>query len=181
MPYPAQIQYDELIKTARRMIEEEGLDNLSLSKLAAHFDVKAPSLYKHVKNKAAIIEAVNYATHRDLSETILGQTENLQDPMERIMTFVHAYRAFAHANPTTYQLALGADLRGDEEVLQALGEQLEALIQPLVGTMNTLTALRGLWALIHGFVMLEINHQMRRGGDLDVTFEAVVRSFIRGW
>ncbi|MCI0711913.1 MAG: WHG domain-containing protein [Chloroflexi bacterium] len=163
------------------MIEEVGLEKLSLSKLAAQFDVKAPSLYKHVNNKAAIIEAVNHATYRELSETILNQTVRVTDPVERLLIFSRAYRQFAHANPVTYQLALGAEVRGDEEALAAIGKQMEHMLRPLVGEADSLTALRGLWALIHGFVMLEINHQMRRGGDLDATFEIVVKSFIRGW
>lgn len=163
------------------MIEEEGLDNLSLSKLAARFDVKAPSLYKHVKNKAAIIEAVNHATHRELGESLLESTVSTTDPFERVMIFTRAYREFAQANPVTYQLAMTADLRGDEEVLASLGQQLEDIIRPLVSETDTLTALRSLWALVHGFVMLEINHQMRRGGDLNDTFEKAVEVFIRGW
>lgn len=163
------------------MIEEAGLENLSLSKLAAQFNVKAPSLYRHAENKAAIIEAVNHATYRELSETILNQTTSVTEPVERLLAFSRSYREFALANPITYQLALGAEMRGDEEALAAIGKQMETLLQPLVETGDTLTALRGLWAVVHGFVMLEINHQMRRGGDLEATFETVVERFIRGW
>ena len=163
------------------MIEDNGLENLSLSRLAAQLDVKAPSLYKHVENKAAIIEAVNHATYRELSATILDKTANISDPIERLLTFSRAYREFAHSNPITYQLALGADLRGDEKVLEELAKQMETLLQPLVEAGQTLPALRGLWALVHGFVMLEINHQMRRGGDMNATFEIIVERFIRSW
>ena len=80
------------------MIEEEGIENLSLSKLAAQFDVKAPSLYKHVENKAAIIEAVNHATHRDLGEQLVESTMSIQDPLERVIVFSREYRKFAFGN-----------------------------------------------------------------------------------
>ena len=44
-PYPARIDREDLIRTARHMVEEHGADNLSLSNLAVAFGVKTPSLY----------------------------------------------------------------------------------------------------------------------------------------
>jgi len=50
----------------------------------------------------------------------------------------------------------------------------------LVGEEAALPALRGGWALVHGFVMLEISGQFRRGGDLDAAFAHAVAAYIRG-
>jgi AcrR family transcriptional regulator len=38
------------------------VDNVSLAMLAASFGIKAPSLYRHVKNKAELLQAVNLLT-----------------------------------------------------------------------------------------------------------------------
>lgn len=181
MPYPAQIHYDALIETARQIIEQEGLDRLSLSRLAAALGVKAPSLYKHVKNKAAIIAAVNQRTYHNLTNDVLSQTDVIEQPYDRIVTIAQTYRRYALEHPVLYELAFTSEDRGDEDVMVSLALPLQALVAQISGENHALEALRGLWALIHGYVMLEINQQMRRGGNLDETFELVVKTYLQGW
>ncbi len=62
MPYPSQIDRDKIIQQAAAMTATDGVDNLSLHKLAAALGVKAPSLYRYVSNKTELIQAVNLAT-----------------------------------------------------------------------------------------------------------------------
>jgi hypothetical protein len=49
------------------------------------------------------------------------------------------------------------------------------------GVEDSLAALRGALALLHGFVMLELKDQFRRGGDLGETFEKVIEAYVAGW
>lgn len=52
------IDRDATIATALRIIDEEGLEALSLPRLARELDVKAPSLYHHFRDKDEILAAV---------------------------------------------------------------------------------------------------------------------------
>ncbi|SHN26197.1 TetR family transcriptional regulator [Cryptosporangium aurantiacum] len=52
---------ETLVRTALRLIDEGGLDSLTLRKLAAELGVQAPALYWHFKNKRELLDAV--ATH----------------------------------------------------------------------------------------------------------------------
>jgi hypothetical protein len=58
---------------------------------------------------------------------------------------------------------------------------LQALMSAVSGPEDSLAALRGAMALVHGFVLLELHGQLRRGGDLAVDFDTVVRAYLRGW
>jgi hypothetical protein len=49
------------------------------------------------------------------------------------------------------------------------------------GPKNSLAALRGAMALVHGFVLLELHGQLRRGGDLALDFDTAVHAYLRGW
>jgi hypothetical protein len=51
----------------------------------------------------------------------------------------------------------------------------------ITGEAESLPALRGLLALMHGFVMLELAQQFRRGGDLDAAYDKAVRAYLNGW
>jgi len=188
MPYPAQVQVETLAEKARELIESEGLDRLTLSALASAFGIAAPSLYHHFKNKTALLQAVNMATAAALTEHVSTAVAEAvaagQDGRAAILAMAHAYRAFAHANPATYSLLYAnqnPDLRVDPRSAEALALPLQAAMAAVVGAAESLAALRGAWALIHGFVMLEIGGQFQRGGDLDAAFTAAVRAYIAGW
>jgi AcrR family transcriptional regulator len=184
MPYPSQIDRDQVIQQASNMIAGDGVDNLSLHKLAAVLGVKAPSLYRYVKNKTELIREANLAT---LAEMFAMMDEaavtSSGEPEEKLLAILLAYRAFAHANPRRYLLVYheNDDYRSDEDLLVQMVLPVQEIMADLTGEAHSLTALRGALALVHGFVLLEINNQLRRGGDLDEAFRESVQAYLRGW
>lgn len=49
---------ETLVRTALRLIDEGGLESLTLRKLASELGVQAPALYWHVKNKRELLDLV---------------------------------------------------------------------------------------------------------------------------
>ncbi|GAA3393701.1 TetR/AcrR family transcriptional regulator C-terminal domain-containing protein [Cryptosporangium minutisporangium] len=49
---------ETLVRTALRLIDEGGLESLTLRKLAAELGVQAPALYWHFRNKRELLDAV---------------------------------------------------------------------------------------------------------------------------
>jgi len=49
---------DELVRTAVRLLDEVGLEQLTLRRLAGELGVSAPTLYWHVKDKRALLDLV---------------------------------------------------------------------------------------------------------------------------
>ncbi len=188
MPYPSQVQRSALIDKARELIESEGLDRLTLQSLAAAFGIAAPSLYHHFKNKTALLAAVSTATAGALVDTMLdaanqAPAEDKVDPTAALMHMLHGYRRFAHAHPVTYSMVFAntiSALKPDPQTAEALALPLQEVMARVVGAGKALPALRGGWALVHGFVMLELAGQFQRGGDLDAAFETAVRTYIDG-
>jgi len=184
MPYPSQIDRDKIVQQATVMITEDGVDKLSLHKLATALGVKAPSLYRYVGNKTELIRAVNLATLDDMF-TMMHEaaTSSSGKPEEKLLAIFLAYRAFAHANPRRYLLAYHENdaYRSDEALLVQMVLPVQGIMAELIGEERSLTALRGALALVHGFVLLEINNQLRRGGNLDEAFQESVQAYLRGW
>jgi len=184
MPYPAQMDAERIVEVAREMIEAEGVDNLSLNKLAAALGVKAPSLYRHFASKNDLLRAVNLQTWKRLVDKLLvGIDEARNTPQARVLAMAQAYRAFAHANPMTYALATSSilpEIRPDPGEMERLALLLQDVMAELVGEDRSLVALRGVWALTHGFAILELNGQFQRGGDLDEAFHQTVNAYIAG-
>jgi AcrR family transcriptional regulator len=185
LPYPPQVDRENLVETARRLIEAEGsAENVSLAMLAASLGVKAPSLYRHVDNKAELLQAVNLITHQKLTASVLAAAEAApRDPRSRVLAMGRAYREFVLHNSVTYQLAYAgtADNDPDPSVLEALAIPLQQVMAELAGEAAALTALRGIWALMHGFTILEIQGRFRRGGDIEGAFLRSLEAYVDGW
>lgn len=185
MPYPSQVNTEIIVNTAWEMIEAEGVEQLSLGKLAEQLGVKAPSLYRHVGSKAGLMQAVNLLTAQRLI-TALNEAAatSAGNPEHQLTAVFNAYRNFAHENPNNYICAMtnnNDDYRPDENVVEQMVLPVQAIMEELTGEENSLAALRGALALIHGFVLLELNQQLRRGGSLDEAFQAATRAYLRGW
>lgn len=184
MPYPAQINHEMIIERARDLIETGGPDALTLKAIAGSLGVEPPSLYRHVKNKDALLRAVNEQTWQRLVEALGRSVATNTDPTVRLLRLAHAYREFALTNPHTYALASAnthPDRQPDPHLLERMVLPVQAVVADVLGEPVSLAALRGLWALLHGFVMLEMSGQYRRGGDLDAVFEESVRAMLAGW
>jgi AcrR family transcriptional regulator len=182
-PYPAQVDRLTIVETARQMIEAEGAENLSLHRLAAALKVRAPSLYRYVDSKAELLRAVNTNTMQHLAASLGASVAISEDPSTRIIRMARAYRDFTHANPATYQMAFGAsppEARPDSALIEKLALPLQGVFADLIGEGDALPALRGMWAMIHGFVMLELNGQFRRGGNMDAVYEQVILVYLDG-
>lgn len=185
MPYPARTDYATIVQTALQLLEREGIEQLSLGLVATTLGIKAPSLYRYVPSKDALLRAVNEQTFQNLDAAYQATLARVNTaPQARLLALCQAHRAFAHANPRAYILAMTtrADAqRPDERALEQIATPVQQLLAELVGPPDALPALRGLFALIHGFVMLELHDQLRRGGDLEATFAAVIVAYLAGW
>lgn len=184
-PYPVQTDRESIIKTARDLIERDGLDHLSLSSVASALGIKAPSLYRHIKNKGALLHAVIEHTYQDLfkayDEAIANSSD---DPEEQLISLARAQHAFAHANPNTYMLSYEVkdqDVRADPNMLLERAIILQKIMARISGEERSLTALRGLLAIGHGFIILELNGQFQRGGDLSNAYEESIQAYLHGW
>jgi len=184
MPYPAQINRDSIVQKALEMVGTDGPEKLSLHKLAGALGVKAPSLYRHIGNKNELLKAVNFLTLQNLFAAMDDATSRATgDAEEQMQALFAAYRAFAHAHPRLYSLAFSDndDYRPDEDILVQMVLPVQALMAQICGDADSLAALRGAMALLHGFVILELTNQLRRGGDLDAAFHDSVAAYLRGW
>jgi AcrR family transcriptional regulator len=56
-----------VVRTALRVLNEEGLEGLTLRRIARELDVQAPALYWHFKNKQELLDEMATTMLRDLS------------------------------------------------------------------------------------------------------------------
>ncbi len=181
-PAPARTSRDAILAAARSVLEEDGLDALTMARVGDRVGVRGPSLYKHVPNRAALIRAVADAVTADLGRALEDATTG-GDPKSDLRTIATRYRAFVHANPKGYGLLfanLPPELQPDEAAAAAVGQPIVRAMARITGVPAALAAARTVAAWAHGFVSMELAGAFRLGGDVDAAYDTGMEVILAG-
>jgi AcrR family transcriptional regulator len=169
---------EEVVAAARRLLEEEGVEALTMRRLAEQVGIKAPSLYKHLPDKTAL-EAAIIATGLEEAaatfETALDGAAG-DGAGAALPALAAAYREFALAHPHLYRLMHNGPL--PRQHLPAGVEDRAAA--PLLQAAGSRARTRAVWAFAHGMVMLELDQRFPPDADLDAAWEAGITAFQTG-
>jgi AcrR family transcriptional regulator len=164
----------EIVVAARRILENEGADGLTMRRLAAEVGIRAPSLYKHFPTKrsveAAVIEAGMLEFGRALHAAVGGAGQGHEVP-----ALLEAYRGAALASPGLYRLATAGRLPR-EDLVPGLEDWAG---EPFVLATGDPWRAQALFSFAHGMVILELDDRFPEGSDLARTWEAGVAAFHR--
>lgn len=183
MPTPAKTSAAELLAIARDLVEETGPDALTLGALAGKAGIKAPSLYKHYADRAAVLKAVEIALLHELEAFVRAAAVG-DTPKARLRAMARAYRAWGKAKPNCYRVIYSGNAFIDPQIravclfaAQPLFEQYRAAGVP---EDRILTESRTMVPFLHGFLLMEIGSAFNLGGDVDEAFEAGLETILRG-
>jgi AcrR family transcriptional regulator len=171
-----------VVAAARRLLEEEGPEALTMRRLAGRLGIKAPSLYKHLPDKTALQAAI-IATGLEEAATTFEAAVATAPPAggatpaggggAALRALVAAYREFALAHPHLYRLMHDGPL--PRRHLPAGVEDRAAA--PLLRVAGSRARSRAIWAFAHGMVMLELDQRFPADADLDAAWEAGIAAF----
>lgn len=172
MPTPERTTLAAIVAAGRDLLETGGPDRVTMSAVAARVGVRAPSLYKRVRDRDDLVRLVAAATLDDLADRIAAVTGE-PDARRRVAAVAHAVRAFAHERPAGYRLVFGdapAGARPDAGALAHAAEPVLAAMRELAGEDEALEAARTVTAWANGFLLMELAGAFRLGGDVDRAF-----------
>ncbi|TPW77433.1 TetR/AcrR family transcriptional regulator [Schumannella soli] len=173
MPTPPKTGIDQVVAAARALLESGGPDAVTMSAVAERVGVRSPSLYKHVRDRRALLAAVVAATVDELNDRVESAADP-DDAARSIRRQLDALRAFALAQPQGYGLVFGVT----EGVPRPTPGDLERSLAPLlaattalVGTAHALDAARFLTAWANGYLTMRLSDSLQMGGDLDAAWD----------
>jgi AcrR family transcriptional regulator len=179
-PARARTSIAQIVAAGRDRLEAGGLDSVTMQAVGEQVGVRAPSLYKWVPSRAALIAAIGEAAFEELHEALAPFARDL-DPAAGLRAMAGAFRSFALAHPRTYELLfmnLPADARPSGELNVLASAPLLELAERLVGSDRALDAARLVTAFAHGFVSMELSGAFRLGGDVDEAYRYGVRVLV---
>ena len=155
----AGLSTERVVERAAQIVDADGLEVLSLSRLAADLGVAPPSLYKHVAG--------------------MGRAGR-----DALRALAHAYRAFAHEHPGLYPMTQAPveTLEGESDPMRSMAARrtVDIVTAALAGYRipdeRMVDAVRMTRASLHGFVDIEVHGGFAMDAPIDMSFATLVSS-----
>lgn len=104
----------EIKAVANRQLAEEGIAGLSLRGIARELGITAPAIYNYFPRLEDLITALTVDAFNSLAEAMdaAEAAVDSHQPYDNIMALCLAYREWAIAHPTVFQLLYGSPIPG---------------------------------------------------------------------
>jgi len=160
VPTPPRTSLNAIVAAGREILETRGLPGLTMQAVAQSVGVKAPSLYKHVADRDALVRLVTDAAAIGLADHLATE--------DTLAGLAHGLRAWATAHPQAYRLVFSG--HGSPEVAAVAGATMLRVARSLAGEADELAAARLITAWATGFISMELAGAFQLGGDVDAAF-----------
>lgn len=153
-----------IFSEALLLLEEKGLQSLSMRNLAERLHMKAPSLYKHIRDRDEIIAELQAVGIQNFGQFIMNAGASKKAK-------ALAYRSWATTNPHLYEVTFRIPLLR-ERLPQGLEDGVTQMIIQITGKDHEHA--RAVWALMHGLVDLENSKRFPDDANLEKTWKRAV-------
>ena len=172
-----------VIEMAATIADAEGIDAVTLSRLATDAGVKQPALYRHVSGIDELRKLLSLRARallvQELTNAINGCTRDAA-----VLAAAHAWRKFVHTHPGLYSATDRVPSIGDADVELSLAQVVTTLTSALDGYQlsdaQRAHCARTLRSALHGFCVLEKDHGHPEPFALESSLQNLVELFCRG-
>jgi AcrR family transcriptional regulator len=162
-----QLSRSMILQAALRIVDRDGVDGLSMRRLSDALGRDPVMLYRHVPNKAAVLDGV--------AEIVLAQLsvdDTDSDWAGQLRTVAHDFRQLALAHPNVVSLLVTRPLA------TPLGQRPPGMLRPLEDVLALLTSAgftgddalriyRVLFGYLHGHILDELQEVIERPEETD--------------
>ncbi len=180
-----------LLEAATQMIREQGIEQLSLRKLAQKVGVSRTAPYHHFKDKNELLCAIAQQGFIDRSNMMKqGANNESLKPRQQLTQFMLDYVTFAQRNPEIYELMFGRTIWQKKIETQALKDSAYPTFQHQLSitknwqqngvldkNANSLRLSQVIWGTMHGIAKLLIDGIYTDTSHIEEICECAARQF----
>jgi AcrR family transcriptional regulator len=172
-----------VVASAAEIADADGLDGLTLARLATAVGVRTPSLYNHVGSLDDVRRRVARVALEELAGAMRAAAVGRAGD-DALVAMAAAYRDYARIHPGRYAATQRAPAAADDELRAAAAEAVDVVLAILRGYglegEDAIHAARAVRSALHGFVALETGGGFGIPVDLDESFARMVAALARG-
>ncbi|MBS4177458.1 TetR/AcrR family transcriptional regulator [Lederbergia citrea] len=177
------IDLSMILQKATKLVDEKGIDQLSLGELAEELGIRPPSLYNHLDGLNELKQKLAIHGLKQLYEHML-QAAVGRSGDDAIHALSKAYIKFVRTHPGLYDATNRFPDSADKELQQAQESVVQLVVQVLqaynLKEDITVHMVRGLRSILHGFTSIEQMGGFGMPLDVDESFSILINTFIKG-
>lgn len=159
----------EMIQIAEKIVSAEGLSALTARRVAIDAGVAVGTTYNIFENLGALVAEVNARTLADLAAALSGVKIGEGSTHDVLMGFADRYMDFVRDNPHLWMAVFEVELPDAGQMLpnQAPIDLLFSFLEDAIcahdnriDAQMARRSARGLWAAIHGLLMLSASNRL---------------------
>ncbi|HVN51816.1 MAG TPA: TetR/AcrR family transcriptional regulator [Acidimicrobiales bacterium] len=182
---------ETLLGAAGRLIATEGIAALTVRRIAAEAGSSTMGVYSRFGGKEGVVDALLYEGFEALRDALTARPDT-DDPFEDMVTGCAAYRDFARANPTRYQVMFATPMLGLEASPASIEMAAASFACVCAKAQRCLDAgvvagyaaheiASSVWAAAHGLVSLDLLGRRPPVLADDDPYERTIRTLLRGF
>ncbi|HCV34210.1 MAG TPA: TetR/AcrR family transcriptional regulator [Acidimicrobiaceae bacterium] len=168
---------EQVVEAAATLADVNGLDAVTLTRVAEKLGVRQPALYRHVDSYDALIRALGLRGREILAARLSEAAVGLAGD-DAVRAMGRAWRAMVRDHPGLYAATDRYPCAGDAELDEAVGRVVQVLGLALVAyglaDDDRVHAARSMRSALHGFAHLESGDGHPHPVDLDDSFDRLV-------
>jgi AcrR family transcriptional regulator len=173
----------QVVDEAARIADAEGLQAVTLARVAEALGVRAPSLYNHVDGHAGLMRLLALRSLAELTE-VIREAAIGRSGEDALTAIAHAYRGYAVGHSGRYLTTVRAPEPGDDDHA-ALATRTVAVMLAVLGAWGldgdaAVHQVRLIRSALHGFATIEAEGGFGLPLDLDQSFELLIATLIAG-
>ncbi|MGX7131237.1 TetR/AcrR family transcriptional regulator [Enterococcus songbeiensis] len=176
------ITTDKILITAIDLINQRGVDQLTLKEVAATLGIKPPSLYNHFANLEALIDSIALKSMTELYDLLVTDMIGLAG-VEALEKIAFTYRNYARTHPGQYEAIQRVSLWKSTKTIE-LSEKLVRLFEKIVQNYlpfetEQIHYIRTFRSYLHGFILLELDGSFGMEQDIEESFKYGVNQLLK--
>jgi AcrR family transcriptional regulator len=174
---------DLIVEAGAAIADRDGIDALSLTRVADALGVTQPALYNHVDGADDLLRRLALLARRMLAQRLRDAAVGRACD-DAVAAVAHAWRSFVQDHPGLYAATDRHPLSGFHDLEDAVADIVVVLERVVAGYgVAPEDAEYGAWSVrsaLHGFAVLEAEHGHPALLDLDEAFTRLVRLLCAG-
>ena len=172
-----------VVETAARIADEQGIDEVTLTRVAKELNISQPALYRHVEGYDDLIRSLGLEARRVLADVLTEAAVGVAGD-DAVRAMGRAWRQLVIERPGVYAATDRYPCAGDPELEEAVDRVIDVLGLALAAYQldaeDQVHVARTLRSAFHGFASLEAGDGHPRPHDLDDTYEHLIDLLIAG-
>jgi AcrR family transcriptional regulator len=171
-----------VVEAAARLADAEGLEHLTLQQLAKDLGVRPSSLFNHIAGLPDLRRQLQIRGLREMGAKVARACVGRAGD-DAVIAAATAAREYAHEHPGVYRTTQPAVQSEENPELEEAAEQFVSIFFDIVRHygfegIDAVHAVRGLFATIHGFIMLEQAGHFGMPIGIDESFDWLIRHYV---